>query len=77
MVQHTVNMGNGSTIFEDDKADNHKNYVTVPCIIFFIITPIFIGIRLWNRIYRKTGIGLDDATIVLSFVSPTVDCKCA
>ncbi|KAF7545136.1 hypothetical protein G7Z17_g9410 [Cylindrodendrum hubeiense] len=41
--------------------------VRTPCIVFFVLTPIFVALRLWSRIARRTGLGWDDWTIMLSF----------
>ncbi|KND89528.1 hypothetical protein TOPH_05903 [Tolypocladium ophioglossoides CBS 100239] len=41
--------------------------VRIPCIIFFAVTPIFLVIRVWNRISRRSGLGWDDWTIFVSF----------
>ncbi|KAK2029597.1 hypothetical protein LX32DRAFT_727918 [Colletotrichum zoysiae] len=41
--------------------------VQVPAIVFFILTPIFVGIRFWSRIKMRSGIGWDDWTILFSF----------
>lgn len=49
--------------------DSHANMVRIPCIIFFALTPIFVGLRLWNRIAKRSGMGLDDYSILVSFVS--------
>jgi hypothetical protein len=54
--------------FESHSAESHANYVRIPCIVFFVITPVFVGIRIYNRISRRTGLGWDDGTIILSFV---------
>ncbi|CAI4212806.1 unnamed protein product [Parascedosporium putredinis] len=42
--------------------------VQIPCIVFFVVTPIFVGIRIWSRIRLRSGISWDDWTILLSFV---------
>ncbi|KAK2596197.1 hypothetical protein QQS21_006402 [Conoideocrella luteorostrata] len=47
--------------------DSHAGQVTVPCIIFFVLTPMFLIIRLWSRLSRGSGFGLDDYTILISF----------
>lgn len=59
-------------LFETTRTESYAFYVRTPCIVFFIITPIFIAIRFYNRISRRTGIGLDDLTILVSFVSGIV-----
>ncbi|TQV98536.1 integral membrane protein [Cordyceps javanica] len=55
------------TVFESQTASSHADYVRIPCIVFFAVTPIFLGIRVYNRISRRTGLGWDDATIILSY----------
>ena len=47
---------------------SHASYVTIPCIVFFAVTPIFILIRLWSVLLRRSGLGLDDITILIAFV---------
>ncbi|KAF3808056.1 hypothetical protein GCG54_00012635 [Colletotrichum gloeosporioides] len=42
--------------------------VRAPAIIFFVLTPIFVGIRFWSRIKMRSGLGWDDWTILFSFV---------
>ncbi|KAK2002752.1 integral membrane protein [Colletotrichum falcatum] len=42
--------------------------VQVPAIVFFVLTPVFVGIRFWSRIKMGSGIGWDDWTILLSFL---------
>ncbi|CZS92081.1 related to integral membrane protein [Rhynchosporium graminicola] len=42
--------------------------VQIPCIIFFVLTPIFIAVRLWSRIHMRAGLKWDDWTILVSFV---------
>ncbi|KAK6218623.1 integral membrane protein [Colletotrichum tabaci] len=41
--------------------------VQVPAIVFFVLTPIFVGIRFWSRIKMRSGLGWDDWTILFSF----------
>ncbi|CCF33567.1 integral membrane protein [Colletotrichum higginsianum] len=41
--------------------------VRVPAIVFFVLTPIFVGIRFWSRIKMRSGLGWDDWTILFSF----------
>ncbi|KAL7945957.1 putative PTH11-type G-protein coupled receptor protein [Trichoderma barbatum] len=49
-------------------AESHADLVRIPSIVFFVITPIFVFIRFWNRISRRSGLGWDDGTIAVSFV---------
>ncbi|KAK0390172.1 hypothetical protein NLU13_3744 [Sarocladium strictum] len=41
--------------------------VTIPCIIFFVLTPIFVVVRIWSRVARQSGVGWDDWTILVSY----------
>jgi hypothetical protein len=43
--------------------------IQVPCIVFLVITPAFVAIRLWSRFNSKSGLGGDDWTILASTVS--------
>ncbi|KAJ5588509.1 hypothetical protein N7537_011187 [Penicillium hordei] len=43
--------------------------IQVPCIVFLVTTPAFVAIRLWSRTKSKSGLGLDDWTILVSSVS--------
>ncbi|KAH0491322.1 hypothetical protein TgHK011_002759 [Trichoderma gracile] len=52
----------------DEAAQSHADLVRIPSIVFFAVTPIFVFIRFWNRISRRTGVGWDDGTIAVSFV---------
>ncbi|KAJ3481493.1 hypothetical protein NLG97_g7807 [Lecanicillium saksenae] len=56
------------TVFESQTAASHADYVRIPCIVFFAVTPVFLGIRIYNRISRRTGLGWDDFTIILSYL---------
>ncbi|KAM0437788.1 hypothetical protein ACHAPT_002153 [Fusarium lateritium] len=47
--------------------ESNAAQVRIPCIIFFVLTPIFLVVRFWSRIARKSGLGWDDWTILLSF----------
>ncbi|CAI7567330.1 unnamed protein product [Penicillium discolor] len=40
--------------------------IQVPCIVFLVTTPAFVAIRLWSRAKSKSGLGLDDWTILMS-----------
>ncbi|UNI21123.1 hypothetical protein JDV02_007140 [Purpureocillium takamizusanense] len=46
---------------------SNADLVRIPCIVFFAVTPIFLAIRIWNRLSRRTGLGWDDWTILVSF----------
>ncbi|OAQ99996.1 hypothetical protein LLEC1_01841 [Akanthomyces lecanii] len=55
------------TVFESQTAASHADYVRIPCIVFFALTPIFLAVRVYNRISRRTGLGWDDGTIIVSY----------
>lgn len=40
----------------------------IPSIVFFIVTPLFLGIRLWSRTQSREGIGLEGWSIIFSWV---------
>ncbi|KAJ3534469.1 hypothetical protein NM208_g7528 [Fusarium decemcellulare] len=48
--------------------ESNASQVRIPCIVFFVLTPIFIAIRIWSRIATGSGLGWDDWTIIASFV---------
>ncbi|KAM0323922.1 hypothetical protein ACHAQA_008503 [Verticillium albo-atrum] len=41
--------------------------VQVPCMVFFVLTPIFFTVRVWSRVKLRSGFGWDDWTILASF----------
>lgn len=49
--------------------ESNAAQVRIPCIVFFILTPILLSIRFWSRIAKGSVLGWDDWTILLSFVS--------
>ncbi|KAK4465106.1 putative integral membrane protein [Cladorrhinum samala] len=55
--------------------DDSRSYqIEVPCIVFFILTPSFVALRLWARAKLRgwQGIGLDDWSIVASSIFATI-----
>ncbi|KAK0732395.1 hypothetical protein B0T21DRAFT_393906 [Apiosordaria backusii] len=48
--------------------ENRAYQIEAPCIVFFVLTPLFVGIRFWARIKLRgwSGLGWDDWTIVVS-----------
>ncbi|VBB71324.1 Putative protein of unknown function [Podospora comata] len=54
--------------------ENRAYQIEAPCIVFFVLAPIFVGVRLWARIKLRgwSGIGLDDWTILVSTIFATV-----
>lgn len=47
--------------------ESNSLQVEIPCAIFFILTPAFVIIRLWARVKLRTGLGVDDWTLLASF----------
>ncbi len=47
---------------------NRALEIQVPCIVFFILTPLFLTIRIWSRLHTRSGLGWDDWTILVSAV---------
>ncbi|KAL2071836.1 hypothetical protein VTL71DRAFT_13071 [Oculimacula yallundae] len=41
--------------------------VQIPCIVFFILAPVFVAIRIWSRVHMRAGLKWDDWTIIVSF----------
>ncbi|KAK0668217.1 hypothetical protein QBC41DRAFT_347410 [Cercophora samala] len=54
--------------------ENRAYQIEAPCIVFFVLTPVFVGIRLWARVKLRgwSGLGMDDWTIVVSTIFATV-----
>ncbi|KAK4187890.1 Satratoxin biosynthesis SC1 cluster protein 4 [Podospora australis] len=54
--------------------DNRAYQIVVPCVIFFIFTPLFVGIRLWARMKLRgwSGFGWDDWSIVAAWIFATI-----
>jgi hypothetical protein len=46
--------------------------VQIPAIVFLIVCPVIIGLRIWGRIRSKNKLGPDDWTILASFVFSAV-----
>ncbi|KAH8887168.1 integral membrane protein [Thozetella sp. PMI_491] len=42
--------------------------IQIPCTAFFILTPVFVGLRVWSRIRSRSGLGRDDWTIIASLL---------
>jgi hypothetical protein len=52
-----------------DPNDNNAYLVYIPSIVFVIICPVVMGLRIWAR-FRKGGkLGADDFTAVAALVS--------
>jgi hypothetical protein len=60
-------------ISEDIPSESNAVQIYSPSILFFVLTPVFVALRFWSRGVRRSGLGWDDTTIVISFVSPTSD----
>ncbi|KAK6717988.1 hypothetical protein SNK05_001161 [Fusarium graminearum] len=52
---------------EFTSTESNAMQVYAPSIVFFLVTPLFIAFRFWSRITRRTGLGWDDMTIIISF----------
>lgn len=42
--------------------------VQIPCIVFFVVTPCFIGARFWSRHNSNSSVGWDDWCCLLSWI---------
>ncbi|KAI0153789.1 integral membrane protein [Pestalotiopsis sp. NC0098] len=51
---------------ENIPGPNRALEIQIPCIVFMITTPLFVGMRLWARIRSKAGFGWDDWTSLAS-----------
>ncbi|KAF5012230.1 hypothetical protein FDECE_1689 [Fusarium decemcellulare] len=47
--------------------ESNAAQVRIPCVVFFVLTPIFLAIRIWSRIATRSDLGWDDWTIIVSF----------
>ncbi|KAF4490243.1 integral membrane [Fusarium agapanthi] len=56
-------------ISEDIPSESNAVLIYAPSITFFIVTPIFILFRFWDRVARRSSLGWDDTTIIISFSS--------
>jgi hypothetical protein len=56
-------------VSEFTSTESNAMQIYAPSIAFFLVTPLFIAFRFWSRITRRTGLGWDDMTIIISFVS--------
>ncbi|KAK4231674.1 integral membrane protein [Podospora fimiseda] len=54
--------------------DNRAYQIQAPCIVFFVLTPFFVVVRLWARIKLRgwKGLGWDDWSILASSVFATI-----
>ncbi|KAK3987647.1 integral membrane protein [Cladorrhinum sp. PSN332] len=54
--------------------DSRAYQIQAPCIVFFVLTPFFVGVRLWARIKLRGwgGLGWDDLSIVTAAVFATI-----
>ncbi|KAK1834431.1 hypothetical protein QBC39DRAFT_379961 [Podospora conica] len=50
--------------------DNISAALRIPCIVFFIVTPSVVALRIWARVRVGSwrGLGLDDCAIVVSMI---------
>ncbi|KAG5793469.1 hypothetical protein H9Q69_007492 [Fusarium xylarioides] len=56
-------------ISEDITSESNAVLIYAPSVTFFIVTPIFILFRFWSRVARRSSLGWDDTTIIISFSS--------
>ncbi|KAK2688801.1 hypothetical protein QWA68_012737 [Fusarium oxysporum] len=56
-------------ISEDIPSESNAVLIYTPSVTFFIVTPIFILFRIWSRVARRSSLGWDDTTIIISFSS--------
>lgn len=54
--------------------DSKALQVFATSVFFFIVTPLFIAFRFWSRVTRRSGLGWDDMTVIISFVSLSLVC---
>ncbi|KAJ4004266.1 hypothetical protein NW752_011880 [Fusarium irregulare] len=47
--------------------DSKALQVFATSVFFFIVTPLFIAFRFWSRVTRRSGLGWDDMTVIISF----------
>jgi hypothetical protein len=57
--------------------ESNSLQVEIPCAVFFILTPTFVGIRFWARIKLQSALGIDDWTLLASFVSSLTAIECS
>ncbi|KAI1452424.1 integral membrane protein [Annulohypoxylon moriforme] len=50
------------------KIDTNVVDIEVPCIVFFVLTPIFLVVRISSRLKTGSGLGWDDYTIIVSWI---------
>ncbi|TXC04666.1 hypothetical protein FocTR4_00001257 [Fusarium oxysporum f. sp. cubense] len=56
-------------ISEDIPSESNAVLIYAPSVTFFIVTPIFILFRIWSHVARRSSLGWDDTTIIISFSS--------
>ncbi|KAI0139584.1 integral membrane protein [Hypoxylon sp. NC0597] len=52
---------------EDVSVESNVVDIEVPCIVFFVLTPLFLAIRIASRRKTGSGLGWDDWTIMVSW----------
>lgn len=52
-----------------DPNANRAHLVYVPALIFVILCPLFVGLRLWARQAKRVGFGPDDYTAIAALVA--------
>ncbi|KAI1499600.1 integral membrane protein [Biscogniauxia marginata] len=48
--------------------DSKAYQIRVPCIVFLVVTPLFLGARISSRLKSRSGLGWDDWTIIISWI---------
>ncbi|KAK3937530.1 integral membrane protein [Diplogelasinospora grovesii] len=48
--------------------DSRAYQIQIPCILFLILAPFFVAVRIWARVKVRSGLGWDDWTILASLV---------
>ncbi|KAK3356460.1 integral membrane protein [Lasiosphaeria hispida] len=58
----------------DTLPENRVSQIQAACITFFVLTPVFVGLRVWSRVKLRSWSSLDwdDFTIFASWVSAVI-----
>jgi hypothetical protein len=49
--------------------DNDSHLVYIPAIIFLVISPIVVALRVWARLRQGGSMGADDWTAIVALVA--------
>lgn len=54
--------------------ESRASQLQTACILFFVLSPLFVSVRLVSRVKLRSwsGLGWDDATLLFSWVSPSL-----